>query len=164
MRNVTLLFTAAAAVVFSGCAGPEDKLGRGLSNMTALLNGGDVTRSIEQTTLWDGPNTGPTGFIRGFNRAMARTGIGIYETVTFPFPPYGPVVDSTTPVYPDPSIAVKGGKNWGGLVLPEFSQRPSSYYWDLPDDSIFATDSLVGFSGGTVAPWIPLSNFNPLTP
>jgi hypothetical protein len=50
------------------------------------------------------------------------------------------------------------------LVLPEFSQRPDSYYWGLPDDSIFTTDSLVGFSGGTVAPWVPLSNFNTLTP
>jgi len=163
MRIANLFLAAVATLVFTGCAGPENKLGRGLSNATALL-GGDISRSIEQTTLWDSPNTGATGFIRGFNRAMARTGIGIYETITFPFPPYGPVVDSTTPVYPDHSIAVKGDKNWGGLVLPEFSQRPDSYYWGLPDSSIFTTDSLVGFSSGTVAPWVPLSSFNPLSP
>lgn len=164
MRIAKFSFIAATALIVAGCSGPENKLGRGLSNMTALVNGGDISRSVEQTTLWDGPNTGPTGFIRGFNRAMARTGIGIYETITFPFPPYGPVVDSKTPVYPDHSIATKGHKNWGGLVLPEFSQRPDSYYWGLPDDPIFATDSLVGFTGGTVAPWVPLSSFNPLTP
>jgi putative exosortase-associated protein (TIGR04073 family) len=164
MRIVTLSLAASAALLFSGCSGPENKLGRGISNMTALVNGGDISRSVEQTTLWDSPNTGATGFIRGFNRAMARTGIGIYETITFPFPPYGPVVDSKTRVYPDNSIATKGNKNWGGLVLPEFSQRPDSYYWGIPDDPIFTTDSLVGFTGGTVAPWIPLSSFNPLTP
>jgi putative exosortase-associated protein (TIGR04073 family) len=164
MRIVTLSLAASAVLVFTGCAGPENKLGRGISNMTALVGGGDISRSVEQTTLWDGPNTGATGFIRGFNRAMARTGIGIYETITFPFPPYGPVVDSTTPVYPDHSIATIGNKNWGGLVLPEFSQRPDSYSWGLPDDAIFATDAIVGFNSGTVAPWIPLSTFNPLTP
>jgi putative exosortase-associated protein (TIGR04073 family) len=164
MRIATLCAGATAVLIFTGCAGPENKLGRGFSNMTAFVGGGDISRSVEQTALWDGPNTGPTGFIRGFNRAMARTGIGIYEVVTFPFPPYGPVVDSTTPVYPDNSIAVKGDKNWGGLVLPAFSQRPDSYYWGLPDDSIFTTDAVVGMSSGTVAPWIPLGSFNPLTP
>jgi putative exosortase-associated protein (TIGR04073 family) len=164
MRIVTFSLVALAAFAFTGCSGPENNLGRGISNMTALVGGGDISRSVEQTTLWDGPNTGATGFIRGFNRAMARTGIGIFETITFPFPPYAPIYDYKTPVYPDHSIATVGNKNWGGLVMPEYSQRPDSYYWGLPNDPIFATDAIVGFGGGTVAPWVPLSSFDPLSP
>ena len=74
MRIATFSLVAAAALVFAGCAGPENKLGRGLSIMTALAGRGDISRAVEQTTIWDGPNTGATGLIRGFNRATARTG------------------------------------------------------------------------------------------
>ena len=55
---------------------------------------------MEQTALWDDPNTASTtGFLRGFNRTMARTGIGIYEIVTFPIPPYTPMLEPKNRLY-----------------------------------------------------------------
>ena len=42
--------------------------------------------------------------MKGFHRTLARTGIGIYEVVTFPIPSYEPVATrhfKTHPVYPD---------------------------------------------------------------
>src|SRR6185436_20361741 len=106
MRFAALLPVLAAAAVFTGCAGPESKFGRGISNMTEFARLGEIRRSMEQTAAWDGAETVPTtGFLRGLNRSFARTGIGIYEVVTFPFPPYGPVLAPKTPLYPDPSIS-----------------------------------------------------------
>ncbi len=83
MRTLTLPLAAALALIFVGCAGPEDKLGRGLRNSTELLRMGEIQRSMEQTYLWDGAGRArTTGFIRGFNRTMVRTGLGLYEIVT----------------------------------------------------------------------------------
>jgi putative exosortase-associated protein (TIGR04073 family) len=162
MRTVFSLSVAVVALVFTGCAGPENKLGRGVSNLTAFIHGGDIGRSVEQTAVWEGPERAhTTGIIRGFNRAVARTGIGVYEVVTFPFPPYKPVVDSTTRLYPDPSIRTKDYP-YGGLVLPEYRSYPDSYRPGLFDDSIFFTDNALGFSGGDVFPLSPGSRFNTL--
>jgi putative exosortase-associated protein (TIGR04073 family) len=80
------LVAVGSIAVLTGCAGPEDKFGRGLNNMTEIVRGGEMHRAMEQTALWDGPNSQrTTGFARGFTRTMARTGIGIYEVVTFRF-------------------------------------------------------------------------------
>jgi putative exosortase-associated protein (TIGR04073 family) len=110
-----------------------------MANTFEVVRGGEFRRTVEQTTLWDGPDTGATmGFVRGFNRTMARTGIGIYEVVTAPFPPYDPVFTdflAPGPVYPD---------NYTPRAL---------------EDSMFATDTNLGFSGGDVAPFIPGSRF-----
>ena len=79
-----------------------------------------------------------TGMIKGIHRTLARTGVGIYEVVTSPFPPYGPVWTSyltPMPGYPD-----------------AFTPRK----WDQP---VFDTDHALGFSGGDVAPWFPGSRF-----
>src|SRR5438552_3887511 len=110
MRN-TASFLAAAlatAVLATGCAGfgnVEKKFGRGMSNTFEIVRGGEFRRTMEQTALVDGPDTAyGTGFIRGVNRTLARTGIGIYEIVTAPFPPYDPVATdhfAPGPVYPD---------------------------------------------------------------
>ena len=73
-------------------------------------------------------------FPSGVNRTLARTGIGFYEMVSAPFPPYDPVfTDHLTPnpVYPD-----------------NFKPR-------LLEDSLFATDTAIGFSGGDIAPRFP---------
>ena len=126
-------------VLASGCAGPEKKLGRGINNFTEIIRGGELHRSIEQASLFQSPDQGiTTGFVRGFNRSMARVGIGLYEILTFPFPTYDPIATSyltPNPVYPD------------------------SYKPGLREDSIFATDANVGFSGGEIAPFIPGSRF-----
>ena len=123
----------------TGCANTERKLGRGMRNSTEIVRGGEMRRSVEQSAVFDGAEVGyTTGFVRGFNRTMARTGIGIYEIVTCPFPPYGPV--ATSYLKPEPVYA-------------------DNYTPELVEDSLFATDTNLGFSGGDVAPMIPGSRF-----
>jgi putative exosortase-associated protein (TIGR04073 family) len=141
MRNIFpfLATLVIAAAVSSGCSSAEKKLGRGVSNMTEFARLGEMRRSIEQTGLFDQPGGHyATGFIRGLNKSLARTGVGIYEVVTAPFPPYDPVF--TDYLSPNPGY-------------------PDNYRPDLIDDSLFATDTDMGFSGGDVAPYIPASRF-----
>src|SRR5512140_3594323 len=100
-----LAILVAAVALTSGCANAERKFGRGMANLMEPLRMGEMRRTMEQTALFDGPDTGYTaGFMRGLNRTLARTGIGIYEVVTAPIPPYGPVATdylTPNPVYPD---------------------------------------------------------------
>src|SRR5215467_9830188 len=105
-KTFTLLAVlSVAATLVMGCANTEQKFGRGMSNIFEIARLGEMRRSMEQTALFDSPESAyTTGFIRGLNRTLARTGIGIYEVVTAPFPPYGPVATdylSPGPVYPD---------------------------------------------------------------
>src|SRR5512140_272458 len=92
-KTIPLLAAVAmASVLAAGCANTEQKFGRGMSNTFEIVRGGEFRRTMEQTALLDGPDTAyTTGFFRGINRTLARTGIGIYEVVTAPFPPYDPV-------------------------------------------------------------------------
>ena len=126
-------------VLLSGCAGPERKLGRGVTNLSELARWGEMSRSIEESALFGAPGEGTaTGMIRGANRSLARAGVGLYEIVTFPFPSYDPVfTDYLTP----------------GPGYPE-SYKPGKF-----DDSILATDNRTGFSGGEFAPIVPGSRF-----
>ncbi|MGD0260435.1 MAG: exosortase system-associated protein, TIGR04073 family [Verrucomicrobiota bacterium] len=141
MRNILpfLATLAIAGALSSGCASAEKKFGRGMSNMTEFARLGEMRRSIEQTALFEQPGGHyATGFIRGLNKTLARTGVGIYEVVTAPIPPYDPVFTdylTPTPRYPD------------------------NYAPDVIDDSLFATDTNMGFSGGDIAPWVPGSRF-----
>lgn len=137
------IFTLAAVTVLgflaAGCANTEAKLGRGMRNITELARGGEIRRSMEQTALFDGPDMAyTTGFLRGFNKSLVRTGVGVYEVLTAPFPPYDPVFTdymTVDPVYPD------------------------SYKPKLLADPTFGPDTALGFSGGDVAPMIPGSRF-----
>jgi putative exosortase-associated protein (TIGR04073 family) len=159
MRISFLLALAGIAVLATGCAGPEKKLGRGLLNTTEIFRLGEVRRSMEQTALWENTDTTyTTGFIRGMNRTAVRTGIGIYEIVTFPFPRYEALMVSTNRTYPDANMRNKTYP-WGGMTLSEYPAYPDSYKPGLLSDSIFATDTSLGFSGGDVAPMIPGSRF-----
>ena len=128
-----------AATLATGCANTEQKFGRGLSNLVEPLRMGELRRSMEQTALFDSPDASyTTGFVRGLNRTLARTGIGVYEVVTAPFPPYDPVFTdylSPGPVYPD------------------------NYHPNTVEDSTYATDTNLGFSGGDVLPIVPGSRF-----
>lgn len=141
MRNTLTFFSvvALAALLVSGCTGPETKLGRGMSNFGEVVRGGELRRSVEQTAVLESPDAGYTvGFVRGFDRSVARTGLGLYEIVTFPFPPYHPIFTrylAPAPVYPD------------------------NYQPGLVSDSEFDTDTYVGFGGGDVAPIVPGSRF-----
>lgn len=140
----TLGGLAALVWLIAGCAGPEQKLGRGMSNTFEIVRGGEMRSSIEQANLFDAPNAGyTTGVVRGFDRTVARTGLGVWEIVTFPFPnhgsSYGPIATrylKAKPVYPE-SYA----PNW------------------LGGDTTMETDSALGMSGGDVAPFIPGSRF-----
>lgn len=126
-------------VMASGCAGPEKKLGRGLNNTFEIVRGGEFRRSMEQTALFDSPNVGyTTGAVKGFHRTLARTGLGLYEVITAPFPPYDAKPSgylATKPVY------------------------PASYQPRLIESTTFATDESIGFSGGDIVPYIPGSRF-----
>ena len=53
MRKLTFpLMAVAAALLLAGCAGPETKLGRGVSNTFEVVRWGDMSRTIEQTALF----------------------------------------------------------------------------------------------------------------
>jgi len=97
MRHATnFLATLALAALFTaGCAGPEQKLGRGFNNTFEVVRMGELQRSVEQATIIDGPGVGCTyGVIHGLDKTFARTGVGIYEIVTSPIPSYDPVFTS----------------------------------------------------------------------
>jgi putative exosortase-associated protein (TIGR04073 family) len=147
MRNplFALLGCATLALIATGCAGPEQKLGRGICNSLEILRGGEMRRTFEHTTIFDSPESGfTTGIISGANRTLARTGLGLWEILTFPFPnhtagSYEPIATryfAANPVYPD-------------------SFAPGV----LAGDTTIETDSNVGMSGGDVAPFIPGSRF-----
>jgi putative exosortase-associated protein (TIGR04073 family) len=137
------LLSLAAVVILglfaTGCANVEQKFGRGMANTFEIVRGGEFHRTVEQSALFDSPDyAATTGFFSGIHRTLARTGIGIYEIVTAPFPPYGPVFTdkfAPGPVYPD------------------------NFTPGIMADSMTATDTYVGFSGGEVAPMIPGSRF-----
>lgn len=133
------VLAAAILLVGVGCAKTEAKLGRGIRNMTEVVRLGEMRRSIEQTALFEGPDIAySTGFVRGFNKTMARTGVGIYEVVTAPFPPYDPVFTH---------------------YLSEHPQGPDSSRTQMLADPMVGPDTYLGFSGGDIAPLIPGSRF-----
>jgi putative exosortase-associated protein (TIGR04073 family) len=141
MRNaIPFLAAAAVAALFTaGCAGPEQKMGRGITNLTEFTRLGEIQRSVEQTAVFNAPNYNyATGFIHGFDQSVAKTAMGAYEVVTFPLPPYHPILTK----YVTP-----------GAVYP------ASYRPGLISSGTFDTDQYIGFSGGDVAPFIPGSRF-----
>ena len=132
----TAMATLAIGLFATGCAGPEQKFGRGMANVTEFGRLGEIRRSMEQTGVWEGPEKAyTTGMIRGLNRSLARTAVGAFEIITFPFPPYDPIFLPTDPVYPD------------------------SYAPGLLADPTFGPDAALGFSGGDIAPMVPGSRF-----
>ena len=133
------LVVAAVAVLVVGCAKTEEKLGRGISNMTEFVRMGEMRRSVEQTSLFEGPDKAyTTGLVRGFNKSIVRTGVGIYEILTCPFPPYDPVFTSYITARP---------------------VQPDSFMPGMIADSTMSPDTNLGFSGGEVFPMMPGSRF-----
>lgn len=145
MRKLIYLFAAVAtAAVFTGCKGPEQKLARGFDNTFEVIRWGDMRRSVEQNTLFSGPNfTYSYGIIHGFNQSIKRIGLGVFEIATFPLPnvpslTYGPICTNIVPATP---------------------QYPDSYRPGLISSTTFDVDTYTGFTGGDVAPFIPGSRF-----
>jgi putative exosortase-associated protein (TIGR04073 family) len=145
MRNsiLTVALAGLAGIFFSGCANTteniERKFSRGLNNSFEVVRIGEVRRSIEQTGVFHGHDAAmSSGFITGVNRSLARTGMGIWEMITAPFPPYDPqrtAYLAPSPVYPD-----------------NYTPGPLA-------DSTFETDTNLGFAGGDIIPIIPGSRF-----
>ncbi|HEX3799531.1 MAG TPA: exosortase system-associated protein, TIGR04073 family [Verrucomicrobiae bacterium] len=141
MRNTVylLLGSITLALFAAGCAGPEEKLGRGVSNMGEIVRQSELQRSVEQSGTFGGTDVGlTTGFVKGVDHTIVRTGVGIYEIVTFPIPPYHPVLTD---------------------YMPPKSLYPDGYKPRKWSDATFDTDRMIGFSGGDVAPWFPGSKF-----
>lgn len=74
---------------------PAKKLGRGLVNI--LTGWVELPKNIYQTSAESNPFAGITiGLVKGLGMTVVRTGAGIYDTATFPFPlpqGYKPVLD-----------------------------------------------------------------------
>jgi putative exosortase-associated protein (TIGR04073 family) len=139
-----LTFLAAAFIggtLATGCAGPEQKLGRGIRNTGEIVRWSAMERSVEQSSLFDGPNDGQTtGVVSGFTQTFARTGMGLIDIVTFPIP---------FPSY----------QAWGTSVVPADIQYPDSYKPGLSSSQALQTDDKLGFAGGTILPWVPGNRF-----
>jgi putative exosortase-associated protein (TIGR04073 family) len=140
-KSSIFLSLAAVSFVVAGCAGPEEKLGRGMDNLGEFARGGEIRRSIEQTAIFGSADESvTTGIIHGFDRSLQRTAVGAYEILTFPIPnhspgDYGPVMRPADPVY------------------------PASYKPNWIADTTLSPDTSLGFSGGDIAPMIPGSRF-----
>jgi putative exosortase-associated protein (TIGR04073 family) len=142
MRNALSLLglLAIAVTLTSGCAGPEQKLGRGIRNTSEVIRLGELRYSMEQTGVWDSPaDACTTGVIIGVDRSVARTGIGLYEIITYPFPPYHPVCTKYLP--PEPVY-------------------PDNYHPALAADPLYDSDQYIGFSSGRSFGFIPGSQFS----
>ena len=149
MRNTVSLLALLAVVgtLATGCANygsnVQRKFGRGIANTADIARGGEFRRTMEQSELFNGPDAAhSTGIVRGVNRTLGRTGMGLIEIVTAPIPfprkDYGPLFTdhfAPGPVYPD------------------------NFNPGIPADSMFATDTEIGFGGGDVLPIVPGSRF-----
>ena len=134
LTGLTLLAT--------GCAGPERKLGRGMLNATEFTRLGAMQRSVEQTAIFNAPNYSyATGVIRGFDQSVYTTAMGAYQIVTFPAGNY--LTQS----------------HFDQKYVPQTVAYPDSYHPGLIDTGTFQTDQYIGFSGGSIAPFIPGNRF-----
>ena len=92
---------AAALVIVALTAGPAlagdpfTKLGRGAANL--LTGWVEIPKNIYTTSVEDNVFTGITlGLAKGAGMTIVRTGAGIFEIATFPFPipdDYKPILD-----------------------------------------------------------------------
>lgn len=133
LKSLCLLVTAAAA--FVGCTSAEQKLGRGITNLSEPFRMGELQRSYEQGALFGGAHGGTVGVIKGVNRTIGRTVVGAVEVLSFPIPSE-PYIKPDGKVYPD---SYKPGMLGKGTVL--------------------ANDNALGFQSSDVAPIVPGSRF-----
>ncbi|HTI68668.1 MAG TPA: exosortase system-associated protein, TIGR04073 family [Candidatus Limnocylindria bacterium] len=126
---------AGVATLLAGCTAAEQKLGRGITNITEPFRLGEIQASYEEGRVLDGPTAGTVGFIHGVNRTIARTVVGAAEIVTFPIPS-------------DP------------LITPVDPRHPDSYTGGLPDSTVLGTDNALGITGGESMSILPGSRFH----
>ena len=145
MRKMIFPLVAGIAAAFiAGCAGPDQKLGRGFHNAAEIVRWGEMRQQIEENTILGRPGYGAYGAVHGFGNSLKRAGLGLAEIATFPIP------NSFSPVSYDPVLTDHISAD------PNF---PMSYKPGHISDALFDTDTYTGFSGGDVAPFIPGSRF-----
>ena len=96
VRGSALAFVLVAAIAtVSFASEPFTKLGRGIAN--ALTGWVELPKNIYSTSVeknaWEGMTV---GLARGAGMTIVRTGAGIYEVATFPFPlpkDYKPILE-----------------------------------------------------------------------
>ena len=101
MKIAKLLFVCVIIVAMVGfttqayAQDPAKKLGRGLANV--LTGWVELPKNIYDTSVEENILSGLTmGLAKGVGMTIVRTGAGIYETITFPFPipeDYQPVLE-----------------------------------------------------------------------
>jgi putative exosortase-associated protein (TIGR04073 family) len=129
------LVLAGIALVLAGCTSAEQKLGRGINNVTEPFRLGEIQASYEEGRVFGGPGGGTVGFIHGVDRTIARTVVGAVEIVTFPIPS-DPYMKPNRPVYPD-----------------SYQPRPL-------DTPTLDNNTAIGFGGNDAMPFIPGSRFH----
>jgi putative exosortase-associated protein (TIGR04073 family) len=143
--SATILPFLGLAFFVSGCAGPEQKLGRGFNNLTEITRMGEIRRSIEQSTVLENRDQAfSKGLFHGIDMTAMRTAVGLYEVATFPIPNHSP--KNYDPLFP--------------YTLSENPVYPDSYTPNSLSDQMTAPDTSLGFSGGDIAPYIPGSRFH----
>lgn len=101
-----LLIISAATVVHADIQappaaeqGPTRKLGRGLGNLICGVT--DWQNTIAAVNDTEGNTAIPYGFVKGAGRFFTRTGVGLFEVLTFPLPlnkgKYTPVLRDNVP-------------------------------------------------------------------
>lgn len=93
IHAMALAVIASSTVCFA--QDPFTKLGRGVAN--TLTGWVELPKNIYNTSVEDNAFTGMTlGLAKGAGMSIVRTGAGIYEIVTFPFPlpqDYAPIIE-----------------------------------------------------------------------
>ena len=93
VHAVALFVILATSVCFA--SDPFTKLGRGVAN--TLTGWVELPKNIYNTSVEDNAFTGMTlGLAKGAGMTLVRTGAGIYEIATFPFPlpeDYKPILE-----------------------------------------------------------------------
>ena len=83
MHALALAVLTTATVCFA--SDPFTKLGRGVAN--TLTGWVEIPKNIYNTSVEDNAFSGMTlGLAKGAGMGIVRTGAGIYEIATFPFP------------------------------------------------------------------------------
>ncbi|MFH1847476.1 MAG: exosortase system-associated protein, TIGR04073 family [Candidatus Omnitrophota bacterium] len=100
-KGLKILFVCLVAIAMVGMAtqcyaqDPAKKLGRGVANI--LTGWVELPKNIYETSVEENMLSGLTmGLAKGVGMTIVRTGAGVYEAVTFPFPipeDYQPVLE-----------------------------------------------------------------------